>query len=461
MRVVVTGGSGQLGTCVLRKLAGDRSVRSLVSLDVRPPCVASAKLESRQVDVRDADLPRHFQGADAVVHLAFLVTERADRSAFWEINVGGSKNVFEAAASAGVPTIAYASSVAAYGALPDHPRPLREDAQRRHDPSFPYALCKFEVEEFLDGFEASHRDIAISRMRPAILAGERIEHSLGRALSWRLVPDLEGLAPLPFVWDEDVADAFALALKQRARGAYNLAADGQLTAAELARASGFRRVPIPRALLHGALSLSPLLARAGLAEVDRSWLDRVAMPLDVSSERAKSVLGWRPRYPTAEDVARQLGRTAPGRIDPRIAVFLRATEVAARRGPPMPEAARVRARIHLALIGKGGADVTIDIAAGRMTITRGVPRPPDSVLRLSATTLVDMLAGKLTPATAQLTGKVRIEGEPLGNMVLSAMVTLFRAQTGAAGASGFFARQLARWMGERRAASPQGKGASS
>ena len=65
MRIVVIGGSGQLGSCVLRRLLADRAVRSVVSLDVRPPRIASGKLDARTADVRDPDLARHFEGADA------------------------------------------------------------------------------------------------------------------------------------------------------------------------------------------------------------------------------------------------------------------------------------------------------------------------------------------------------------------------------------------------------------
>src|SRR5262245_30148798 len=102
MRIVVTGGSGQLGTLVLRRLAGDRSVSSIVSIDLRPPLVASGRVRAVVADVRDPDLEKHFEGADALVHLAFQVTQHALGGAFESVNVGGSKNVFEAARRAGV-----------------------------------------------------------------------------------------------------------------------------------------------------------------------------------------------------------------------------------------------------------------------------------------------------------------------------------------------------------------------
>src|SRR5262249_47036878 len=132
---------------------------------------------------------------------------------FESINVGGSKNVFEAAARARVRRIVYASSVAAYGVVPGHPVPIVEDTPRRLQPEFPYAATKYAVEEFLDGFEPGHPEIAVTRLRPGVLFGARMDHPLGSALRRRILIDTDGPA-VPIVWDEDVADAIMLALRK-------------------------------------------------------------------------------------------------------------------------------------------------------------------------------------------------------------------------------------------------------
>jgi len=452
MKVAVTGGGGQLGTVLIRRLAVRRNVESIVSIDVRAPLVASRKLTSLVMDVRDAGLEDALAGCDAVFHFAFIVTQATSRDVFWSVNVEGSRRVFEAARAAGVRSIVYASSVAAYGVVPGHPTPIVEDTPRHHQLAFPYAATKFEVEAFLDAFEAAHPEIAVTRLRPVILAGERMEHPLGDSLARGIVPDV-GATALPFVWDEDVADAALLALDKQARGAFNLAAEDPLSPCELAAAAGMRCVPVPRALLRGAVRLSPWLARAGLGRpVDGSWIENATVPLAVSSERARSVLGWKPRYPRCGDVARRLGEVMHRRLDPRIAVFMRLAALGARYAPPAPEAARVRARIHLALGGVGGGDFTLDADEGRMAITRGAPRPPTSVIFVQASTFLDLCAGRLSSATAELTGKIRVEGDPIASMALSAMIHFFRERAAEPGARGWPARRLARWMG--RAGAP-------
>src|SRR4051812_30400889 len=122
-KVAVTGGSGELGTWVVRKLCADRTVGEVISLDVQPPATVSSKLRAVRADVRDPEIGRHFAGCDAVIHLAFIVGGWRPRAEFDDINVEGSKNVFRAAIAAGAKQLVYTSSIAAYGVTPGHALP--------------------------------------------------------------------------------------------------------------------------------------------------------------------------------------------------------------------------------------------------------------------------------------------------------------------------------------------------
>lgn len=445
MKIAVTGGSGQLGTLVLRKLAADRKITSIRSIDLRPPLVANRKVEAIQADIRDPDFARHLEGCDALVHLAFIVTPWAPRQVMDAVNVEGSKNVFAAAATANLKTIVYASSVAAYGVVPGHPAQITEDTPRREQPAFAYAANKFAVEAFLDTFEAEHPHVAIARLRPAILVGSRMEHALGQAFEARLFPDLGG-PESPLVWDEDVATAVVLCLQKRARGAFNLVAEAGATPAELAEAGGLRLLPIPPAARRAAGELLSLFARlGGTPPADPSWLSLELPPLAFSSDKARRELGWAPKCPTSRDVLRRVGESIRGRTDPRLALFFRLAAAAARRMPPR-EGERANVAIHLELTGRGGADYSLRFTDGRLAIAPGIPRPPGSVLSLRTGVFLDLLAGRLTPATAEITGKFRVEGEPLAAMTLTALVSLFRSQVDLPGSRGFPARKFAAWL---------------
>jgi len=447
MRVAVTGGAGQLGTLVLRRLCADRTVAEVRSLDLRPPLAVSPKLKAIQADVRDPQLARHLEGCDVLVHLAFLVAKRGTREMQDEVNVEGSKNVFRAALAAGVRRVVYASSIAAYGVVPGHPEPLVETSPRIRQPPFWYASAKYDVEAFLDEMEAANPAMAIVRFRPAILFGKRMEHVLGRALRRGVLPD-SGTIPLPVVWDEDVADAFVLAVKSdAARGAFNLAAEDPLPARDLAAATGLRAVAVPAFVRKAVVSANALGARLGLVDsMDPGWLGGGNARMIVSAERARRELGWKPKCAKAIDVVRRQAETVPRKLDRRLSVFFRAVDRASRREPPRPDLAGYRTTIHLELSGPNGGDVTLRADAGRLAVRKGTPRPADGAVFLSARLLLDLLTHKADFASTQLTGRIRTEGQGLASMVVGGMIGGFLAATRTPGLGGRAARALQRWM---------------
>jgi putative sterol carrier protein len=79
-------------------------------------------------------------------------------------------------------------------------------------------------------------------------------------------------------------------------------------------------------------------------------------------------------------------------------------------------------------------------------VTSGVPRPPTAVVTIAMPTFLDLLAGRVAPATAQLTGKIRLEGEPIAFMMVSGLVGGFREEVAARGPRGWLARRLAGWI---------------
>ncbi len=127
-RVVVTGATGNVGTSVLRALSADPAVDEIVGLARRLPQIEFPRTRFVAADVAHDDLVSRFRGADAVVHLAWLIQPSRDRALTRLVNLDGSRRVFEAAAAAGVPALVHASSVGAYSPGPK---------DRRVDESWP------------------------------------------------------------------------------------------------------------------------------------------------------------------------------------------------------------------------------------------------------------------------------------------------------------------------------------
>jgi NAD+-dependent farnesol dehydrogenase len=125
MRVLVTGGTGYLGSAIVRALgrAGHEAVVFARSASA-PGGIAGDIRDTRAVTAAAA-------GMDAIVHTAALVAVwRKDPAEFDAVNVGGLQSVLAAARANGVPRIVYTSS---FLALPpaNTPQPLTANHYQR------------------------------------------------------------------------------------------------------------------------------------------------------------------------------------------------------------------------------------------------------------------------------------------------------------------------------------------
>src|SRR5919109_4128855 len=228
--VAVTGPTGDLGIAIVSALERARRVKSVVGMARRPFDPSELrwkKTEYRQGDVTDAASVRDLvKGADVVVHLAFAILSASDATR--ELNVAGSRRVFEAAAKAGVQRICYASSVAAYGFHDENPDWLTEEIPPRGSKEHPYSHQKAEVERVLGEVLLRHKNTAAYAFRPCVVAGPeartmleeipyyRLEEAMPEAVRrlLGLLPVLKPVIPDPgirfqLVHEDDVASAFA------------------------------------------------------------------------------------------------------------------------------------------------------------------------------------------------------------------------------------------------------------
>src|SRR4051794_40362959 len=168
MRVVVTGATGNVGTSTLQALTADDRVDSIVGIARRLPELEMPKVEWVAADVRSADLVSLFRGADAVIHLAWLIQPSRDEQETESVNVVGAERVFGATADAGVPRLVYASSVGAYSPGPKD-RMVDESHPTEGVATSFYSRHKATVERILDRFEESTPAVSVARLRPALI----------------------------------------------------------------------------------------------------------------------------------------------------------------------------------------------------------------------------------------------------------------------------------------------------
>jgi hypothetical protein len=187
---------------LLARLIQSRKVKRVVSLDLLPPITKSGKLDWKIADVRDPGLERHFEEADALVHLAFVQARRKNADALRSVNIDAAKKMFSHAVGHGLKKIVYASSIAAYGLDRPHPcrSKMRPGARRRGSTS--PTIVKSGA--WMTRGRAPR--LAVVRLRPGYDGRRMVGKSAVRCV--------EACAEArrrthPVVWDEDVADALS------------------------------------------------------------------------------------------------------------------------------------------------------------------------------------------------------------------------------------------------------------
>ncbi|MGY1804900.1 NAD-dependent epimerase/dehydratase family protein [Blastococcus sp. SYSU D00922] len=314
LTVAVTGPTGTFGSGLVPLLQDDDRVTRVIGIARRPFDPAErgwTKMEYRQGDVRDTEALRAaFDGADVVVHLAFLITGNASRETTRSINVDGTLNVFRAAAAAGARRFVYASSVAAYGFHPDNPDTIAEDWPTRPAARLFYAQEKAELEELLEQEAAQHPELALFLLRPPVVLGPNVVGGkdvlpgplapLGRRLFARPrrlpvpVPVFVPALPLQFIHEEDVGRALVQCIVGAGPpGAYNIAGDGVLTAADVAREFGALPIAVPP---QPAQAAARAFSRLPFLPPVAEWVEAASRPAIMDTTKAHEQLGWRPRY---------------------------------------------------------------------------------------------------------------------------------------------------------------------
>ena len=316
LTVAVTGVTGTLGFGLVPLLEADDRVTHVTGIARHPFDPAEhgwTKTTYQCGDVRDIEVLRDvFRGADVVVHLAFQVTGAASGEAIKSVNIDGTLNAFDAAVAVGARRFVYASSVAAYGFHRDNPIGMTEEWPTRPAARLFYAREKARLEDLLRDRAAAADGPALYLPRPSVvlgphtigaksLPGGRLGSLARASVRWAgQVPfpvPIPGL-PLQVVHEADVGQALSQCVVAAGPpGAYNIAADGIVTADTVTRELGMRSFPVsPRPVQAAARALATLPFLPPVAQ----WVEAACHPAIMDTTRAKEELGWVPKFTAVE-----------------------------------------------------------------------------------------------------------------------------------------------------------------
>ena len=230
MRILLTGGSGYLGSILSRKLlANGHDVRILDNFLFGRNSIKdienNKKLETIDGDIRDLSIVgKSLKKIDSVIHLASIVGTQAselDPKTSVEINFMATRNIAELCKIYKIKQFIFASTCSVYGAQPD--QLIAENSEV--NPLDSYGLSKFQSERAIlqvydyptilrlgTLFGASHRmrfDLAINLFISQAMNREKITVFGGD--QWR-----------PFLHVDDAAEAFSFAVENKMEGIYNV-----------------------------------------------------------------------------------------------------------------------------------------------------------------------------------------------------------------------------------------------
>lgn len=308
MHALVTGGSGYFGSLLLRKLRAQGN--SCAVLDISDAEDRPADVGFFQADIRDYEsVEKALTRADVVFHNVAQVPLAKDRQLFDSVNVEGTDNLARAALAQGVKKVVYTSSSAVFGA--PKVNPVTEETAAT--PAEAYGRAKLEGEKVCQEYVAQGLDVSI--IRPRTILGHGRLGIFQILFEWIYqgynVPVLgSGNNVYQFVHADDLAEACILAAGRPGTAIYNCGADrfGSMRealehlCAHAETGSKVRSVPMGLAAagmrLSGAIGVSPLGPYHALMYGRSLYFD---------STKAKTELGWAPRYSNNEMLVESYG----------------------------------------------------------------------------------------------------------------------------------------------------------
>ncbi|WP_232677523.1 SDR family oxidoreductase [Nocardioides sp. R-C-SC26] len=304
MKILVTGGSGFLGTAAVRRLTA--AGHDVVVADLREPEALPDGATWARFDVTDADLVDAVVASsrpEVVVHLASIVTpgKGSNRDLEFAVDVTGTHHVVQACLAHGVRRIVVSSSGAAYGYHRDNPPWLREGDPVRGNEEFAYSHHKRLVEESLADIAERHPHLEQAVLRIGTILGESVDNQITALFDWPFLLKVGGAdSPFVFIWDEDVAAIIERAATGPADavcGPTNVAGDGAMTIDEIAAALGKRAVSVPTRLLQGVLAV---LKPVGLVAYGPEQTRFLQFRPVLANDRLRTTFGYTPAKTSRE-----------------------------------------------------------------------------------------------------------------------------------------------------------------
>lgn len=306
-RLLLTGATGFVGSAIQQRIVADGNYD--LTIAVRNINEQSDTVRIIKVDDLKAnnDWSEALKGVNVVVHSAARVHVMDDKSTnpltdFRKVNVEGTLNLARQAADAGVKRFIFISSIKVNGEGTKIGKPYTEDS--KPNPIDPYGISKYEAEQgLLNIAETTALEVVI--IRPTLVYGENVKGNFHSLMKWTY----KGV-PLPIggikhnlrslVSVDNLVDFIITCIehKDAKNEVFLVSDDDDISTAglleEISQGLGVKNkaVNIPAKFINTAASA---IGKSGVAQ-------RLSGSLQVDISKAKTLLGWKPKYSTSESI---------------------------------------------------------------------------------------------------------------------------------------------------------------
>jgi UDP-glucose 4-epimerase len=324
--VLVTGVAGDLGRRFVAQLSHAPGVDRVIGVDVVPPRGDLGRAHFVRADIRNPVIAKVIvrERVDTVVHASVVATPAASggRTSMKELNVIGTMQLLAACQQApDLRKLVVKSSASVYGASNRDPAMFTEGMNAKRQPHGGFAKDVTEVESYVRGFARRRPDVAVTTLRMANVIGPRIVSGMTGYFRLPVIPTVLGFNPrMQFVHEDDALDVLQHATTGEVTGTYNVAGDGIITLRQAVRRLGRPSVPLPSFAIS---TFGSTIRQTGVADFSPEQVAFLTFGRGMDTTRMRSMLGFDPKFSTADAFADFASSVAPGLIS---ADRVRATE---------------------------------------------------------------------------------------------------------------------------------------
>ncbi|MBA2058337.1 sugar transferase [Psychrobacter cryohalolentis] len=332
MNILVTGANGFVGQSLVNNLLNNTKHKVVASVRKIP----SRKLSCEYRIINNLEdkptLTNVFKDIDVVIHTAARVHVMDDKSVdplmeFRKINVEGTLNLAQQAIKAGVKRFIFISSIKVNGEGTELGKPYTEDS--KPNPIDPYGISKYEAEQGLLAL-AETTSLEVVIIRPTLVYGENVKGNFHSLMKWTY----KGI-PLPIggikhnlrslVSVDNLVDFIVNCIehKNAKNEVFFISDDDDISTADLlegiSQGLGVKNkaLNIPVEFINTAASA---IGKSGVAQ-------RLSGSLQVDISKAKTLLGWHPKYSTSESIQKTAKSYKSNLMAPKSMVLQRPLDI--------------------------------------------------------------------------------------------------------------------------------------